>query len=389
MKNTNNRNSDTNCNFDPSTMSNQQLLDYIKQLLLKTTNTFTPELTITLAMMVTGLFLSQHVQLHSIAIFLPLDIKLLSIIARFERFVADPRVDVQKCFEPFVLAMIDTFSSDVAYILIDCTQAGPKCRTLVVAIAYHNTVLPIAWKTFKGKKGHLKGDHHKELLEKAVAYLKQFNQVILLGDAEFSNGTVIEFAKEQRWDFVLRCQGSYRFKDTDGKWKSITEACRGIGFSIGKLHHWENIIFTEKHKIAGLTITVHWKEGEEEPWYLVSSLKAEDHPHLAYMKRYWIETLFGNYKSRGFDLARTEMEIPSHIDRLILAIAIATWITMGVGTGVILMGDQSEVDRADRRDLSLFQIGYRYFLRLFALNRLERAKIVFNWDFCLLPAGYG
>ncbi len=47
-------------------MSNQQLLDYIKQLLIQTTNAGTPELTITLAMMVTGLFLSQHVQLNSI-----------------------------------------------------------------------------------------------------------------------------------------------------------------------------------------------------------------------------------------------------------------------------------------------------------------------------------
>ena len=370
-------------------MSNQQLFDYMKQLILSNTSAGTPELTATLALMVTGLFLSQHVQLHSIAIFLPLEIKLLSIVARFERFVADPRVDVKKCFEPFVLAMIDTFSSEVAYILIDCTQAGPKCRTLVVAIAYHNTVLPISWKTFKGRKGHLKGKHHKQLLEQAASHLQQFNQVILLGDAEFSNETVIEFAIEKGWDFVLRCQGTYRFKDTDGQWRSIADACKAIGFKEGDVHHWENITFTEKHKITGLTITVYWREGEDQPWNLVSSLRAEDCPHLIYAKRYWIETLFGNYKSRGFNLARTEMETPDHIDRLILAIAIATWITMGVGTDVILKGDQSVVDRTNRRDLSLFQIGYRYFLRLFALNQLKKAKVVFNWDFCLLPAGYG
>ena len=37
--------------------------------------------------------------------------------------------------------------------------------------------------------------------------------------------------------------------------------------------------------------------------------------------RYWIETLFGNHKSRGFQLARTYLTNPEHIDRLILAIA--------------------------------------------------------------------
>ena len=98
-----------------------------------------------------------------------------------------------------------------------------------------------------------------------------------------------------------------------GQWRSIADACREVGFKEGDVYHWENITFTEKHQIAGLTITVYWREGEDQPWNLVSSLGAEDCPHLIYAKRYWIETLFGNYKSRGFNLARTEMEIPDHI----------------------------------------------------------------------------
>ena len=65
-------NSDTKYNFNPSSMSNQQLFDYMKQLILSNTSAGTPELTATLALMVTGLFLSQHVQLHSIAIFFAL-----------------------------------------------------------------------------------------------------------------------------------------------------------------------------------------------------------------------------------------------------------------------------------------------------------------------------
>jgi hypothetical protein len=32
-------------------------------------------------------------------------------------------------------------------LLIDCTQAGKKCRTLLIGLAYHGTVLPIVWKT--------------------------------------------------------------------------------------------------------------------------------------------------------------------------------------------------------------------------------------------------
>jgi hypothetical protein len=104
--------------------------------------------------------------------------------------------------------------------------------------------------------------------------------------------------------------------------------------------------------------------------------------------RYWVETLFGNCKSRGFQLARTHMTTPEHIDRLILALAIATCLALGLGTHLIVINQADQVDRADRRDLSLFQLGWRWLYRLLALNRLHELKIVFRWDFKLPPAGF-
>jgi hypothetical protein len=82
------------------------------------------------------------------------------------------------------------------------------------------------------------------------------------------------------------------------------------------------------------------------------------------------------------------MTTPEHIDRLILALAIATCLTLGLGTHLILTGQTHQVDRADRRDLSLFQIGWRWFFRLLALDRLREYKMVFSWSFKLPPAGF-
>lgn len=82
------------------------------------------------------------------------------------------------------------------------------------------------------------------------------------------------------------------------------------------------------------------------------------------------------------------MTTPAHIDRLILAIAIATCITLGLGTHLIVIGQSDQVDRADRRDLSLFQMGWRWLYRLLALDRLHELKIVFRWDFKLPPPGF-
>ncbi len=67
----------------------------------------------TLAMMITGMLLGPHVQLFAIAMCVPLFIKLPSIVRRFERFVAEDGVQVEKYFEPFVQAMILSLNETV------------------------------------------------------------------------------------------------------------------------------------------------------------------------------------------------------------------------------------------------------------------------------------
>ena len=157
----------------------------------------------TLAMMITGMILGPHVQLFAIAMCVPLLIKLPSIVRRFERFVADDRVEVEKYFEPFVHAMIISLGNETAYLLIDCTQAGRKCRTLLIGLAYHGTVLPLVWKTLKGKKGHVKGQFQKELLTQIQPQFQHCRRVIVLGDAEFSNEPVINCLSPTNWGFVF------------------------------------------------------------------------------------------------------------------------------------------------------------------------------------------
>jgi hypothetical protein len=343
----------------------------------------------TLAMLITGMLLGPHVQLFAIAMCVPLMIKLPSLVRRFERFVADEQVEVEKYFEPFVRAMLISLGNETAYLLIDCTQAGPQCRTLFIGLAYHQTVLPVVWKTLKGKKGHVKGQFQKELLDQVYRRLRYCRRVIVLGDAEFSNEPVINSLKPKNWGFVFHFQSNYLVQlEPDGPWLAAQSIYEAAGLQPGQVKHWSLVAFTEAHQIPNLTMTVHWEAGCDEPLCLISNLALEEQPHLIYDKRYWVETLFGNCKSRGFQLARTHMTTPAHLDRLILGLAIATCLALGLGTHLIVINQADQVDRADRRDLSLFQLGWRWLYRLLALNRLHELNIVFRWDFQLPPPGF-
>jgi len=343
----------------------------------------------TLAMMITGMLLGPHVQLFAIAMCIPITAKLPSLTRRLERFVADERIEVGTLFESFVIAMIACLGNETAYLVIDCTQAGPKCRTLFIGLCYHHTVLPLVWKTHRGSKGHLKGQQHCELLEQLYPQFRFHRRVIVLGDAEFSNEPVMTWLHAHHWNFVLRFQSNYLIQTApDSLWQSAQALYQAAHLTPGQVQHWEQVSFTEAHQTAGLTMTVQWGEREKEPVCLISDLPACEQPHLLYDRRYWVETLFGNCKSRGFQLARTEMEQPEHIDRLVLAITIATCLTLGLGTHLIVTQQADQVDRADRRDLSLFQLGWRWLYRLLALNRLNELRMVLRWDFQLPSPGF-
>jgi len=374
-------------------MGNQKLYLEMKQFLQKAYQGQNQEvadhLLKTLAMMVTGVLLGPHVQLYAIAMCVPVSIKLPSLVRRFSGFVADSRVDAQTLFAPFVYAMQATLETEKVILVMDCTKVGPNCRVLVIAVVYHGTVLPIIWQTVKGKKGHVTGKFQKGLLEKMYPYFDSYRHVIVLGDAEFSNETVLGWLCAKNWSFVFRFQSNYQVQtDPAADWLAAQSLYEARQPQAGQTYYWENVSFTELHQRPNLTLSIQWHQGEPDPLCLISNLSVCAQPHHLYEMRYWIETLFSNCKSRGFALGRCLMVTPAHIDRLLLAVAIATCITLGLGTHLIVINQTDQVDRADRRDLSLFQLGWRWLYRLLALGRLSELQIVFRWDFDLPPPGF-
>ena len=80
-------------------------------------------------------------------------------------------------------------------------------------------------------------------------------------------------------------------------------------------------------------------------------------------------------KGHGFDLEKTHLRHFQRLSRLTLAVAfLYTWL-LSVGTTTVKRGKRRLVDRNDRRDLSIFQIGLRFVDRCLA-NELAAPLIL-------------
>jgi hypothetical protein len=117
-------------------------------------------------------------------------------------------------------------------------------------------------------------------------------------------------------------------------------------------------------KIFPVNLLAHWEIGEDEPWCLATNLPDRQMTLQAYARRMWIEEMFGDLKSHGFDLERTMLRHPEKLSRLTLAVALLYVWSISIGTKTIQNSHRDQVDRKDRRDLSIFQIGLRFIERL-------------------------
>lgn len=112
-----------------------------------------------------------------------------------------------------------------------------------------------------------------------------------------------------------------------------------------------------------MNLLAHWAKEEKEPWLLDTNLPELPTALRFYKRRIWIEEMFGDLKDNDFDLESTMLHHLTRLSRLTLAVAFQYVWLISAGVKITHAGLRHLVDRKDRRDLSIFQIGLRFFER--------------------------
>lgn len=125
-----------------------------------------------------------------------------------------------------------------------------------------------------------------------------------------------------------------------------------------------------------IAIRVNWEAGEDEPWFLATSLAGPCQALWAYRHRMWTEEMHRDLKSHGFHLDKTHIRDWRVLSRLFLALALLYVWHVATGTEVIKRGQRYLVDRRHRRTLSVFRIGYDSLERHLILGRPVRIRLL-------------
>ena len=213
-------------------------------------------------------------------------------------------------------------------------------QTLMAAANIKGRAIPLCWASCHKHvyDGHRSRNAFEEsLLMMLRQMIPMHVKVIVLADRGFGRTELGRFCQRMNLHYVIRIQGKVRVKFHG-------EDVRLDHYPVGKgrSERLDRVIYRARSKHP-LTqhVVIRWKKAlpkrRDEPWYLMTDLPRQEgwtaiRTSDLYGRRMDIEQLFrdGKNKRAGWSLRDTGIERPDRLDRLILVLALAYLLLMGV-----------------------------------------------------------
>lgn len=194
---------------------------------------------------------------------------------------------------------------------------------------------------------------HVEIIRAVHELIPTGCDVVVLGDGEFDGTNWLNTINEFGWHYVCRTAKNSIFYEHDERFR-IEDTCPEKGNYVAI----NNLKFTD-NQYGPITAVVWWDDKYKQPIYLVSNFEIYEEICYWYQKRFYIETMFSDYKSRGFNLHNSHLSDPERISRLMIPIALAYVWLVYLGEYAFEKSYNTIIHRTERCDLSLFKMGKR------------------------------
>lgn len=309
-----------------------------------------------------GIYLEGHVHVKRIARKVPGQAQQTSKERGLLRVLNNRGINVRHWYKPVARRLLEQAaqSGQPLRLILDGSRVGNGHQLLMVALGFRRRALPLIWTWRKGTRGHSSARHQIALLRMLKPLLPEDASVVVLGDSEFGSVKLIRKLEQWQWNYVLRQKGSHLWRKPQAEsW----QPCAGLVTQPGDRCWLPQVLLTQTHEHFCHLFAL-WQKGYKEPWLLATNLTDPRLVRLHYSRRMWIEELFGDCKGHGFDLEATRLQAAHRLSRLVLAIALLVVWLLAFGSAVVKRGQRFLVDRTDRRDLSLFRIGWDMVQRL-------------------------
>jgi hypothetical protein len=239
-------------------------------------------------------------------------------------------LDVTRCFAPLLRWVLAWWGGPALPIAIDTTTLRERLVVLSISVLYRSAAIPVAWCVVP-YQGPGKGEwipHLTHLVALLAPAVPPTMTVLVLTDRGLWSPALWRQITAVGWHPLMRIRPDATFAPTSQWRRPARELVPGPGYAwVGA-----GVAYKERPKRVAATLLVVWAQGQDEPWLLLTDLAPAQIGVSWYGLRVWIELSFRALKSFGWDWQRTRRTDPSRVTRHWLVLAVATVLSLAVGT---------------------------------------------------------
>lgn len=238
------------------------------------------------------------------------------------------QLDVTSCFAPLLAWLVRLWQGRSLALAIDATTLDSRLSVLVVSVVSHSCAIPVAWTVLPQQRKGKWRSHWLRLLRLLRPAIPEEWTVLVLADRGLYAGWLFRRIKRLGWHPYLRARSDWQFRP-DGKrnYYRLSSLVPDVG------RHWAGTgtLFRTPSKQLRCTLLAYWGEGCEQPWCVLTDLPAEAAEVACYGLRSWCEQGFKVFKRGAWQWNSSRMSEPGRVERLWLALAVATLWMVSVG----------------------------------------------------------
>ena len=278
-----------------------------------------------LALLVATMLEARSANLMDLAAALPRDAERADMRYQWiTRVLGNPLIDPDAVMAPFAREVLGHAAAAGRVVLIlDQSKLSDRHQVLMLALRHGERALPLAWRV-EATEGPIGFGVQRELLQAAASWMPDGAAVCLMADRFYGTPNLISLCQAQGWGYRLRLKGTLVVRRGDGRIASAA-ACAKSGTTC-----LEAIELTGRR--VRTNIGIIRDPGHDEPWIVAMSDKPGYLATLDYSKRWGIEPMFSDFKSRGFGVEHTQLRYPDRLARLLLVMALALYNAVSAGS---------------------------------------------------------
>ncbi len=255
------------------------------------------------------------------------------------RFLANDLVSCDAVMQPFASEILARLAEtgDSVPLILDQSKVSDRHQVLMLSVRWGERALPVAWRV-EETDGAIGFPVQKDLLDAVRGWLPAETRVTLHGDRFYGMPDLIRWCQDYGWDYRLRLKGNLlTWPDAERTRKALRACPSGIGsrkattgeLALSGARYSQGVALTGKRVSTNIGI-IH-DPGHAEPWIVAMSAEPSYLSTLEYSRRWGIEPMFSDFKSRGFGIQDTQIQYSDRLGRLILVMSLALYWAVSTG----------------------------------------------------------